>query len=238
MAASLSVVLPVHDDQRKLAAKVSEILETAGELTERLEVLIVDDGSLDETIDVAQDLAMRYPQVRAIRNATRRGLGTVLEKGLAMTSGELVFVHDGVSAVDGAELRRLWLRRSCQRAGSEMTREAELGEEHTAAATVASESDARLERLVSEGSARPERQGARRRQWRADRKDGTSGGAVAAFHCIDRRYGPPLGASSPGNLTERCLAALESAHRGASRGSVAAPRPNFLQQLTQFVLTE
>ncbi len=114
METSLSILLPVHNIEATLHHEVLRVLEVAGELTDRLEVLIFDDGSTDQTLEVAHELAMCYPQINVVRHRVRRGLGPMIEMGLEHTAGDMVMVHDGVGSIDVAEITRLWQLRDDQ----------------------------------------------------------------------------------------------------------------------------
>ena len=94
-ARSLTVLLPVHDAQSSLAETVTEVLEVASELSDRLEVLIIDDASADATIEVAHELMRHYPQVRAIRHSIPLGHDQALRTGLAQSQGDVVIVRPG-----------------------------------------------------------------------------------------------------------------------------------------------
>jgi len=111
---SLTVLLPVCNVETTLATSVREVLEVVSELTERFELVIVDDGSEDSTSEVAQDLIRNYPQVRAIRHGRSLGRDAAIRTGLEQSSGEIVFLHDeqAGSAVDS--LGRLW-NAACER---------------------------------------------------------------------------------------------------------------------------
>jgi glycosyltransferase involved in cell wall biosynthesis len=105
---SLSALLPVHNAQTTLAATVQEFLEILPELTRRFEVVIADDGSTDATIEVADELANYYPQVLAIRHATRRGRVAAIGGALERSTGEILLVKDDECGLSLDELHRLW----------------------------------------------------------------------------------------------------------------------------------
>jgi glycosyltransferase involved in cell wall biosynthesis len=105
---SLSIVLPVHNAQERLTASVTAILDVLPELTSRFDLVIVDDASSDDTIEVAHELATCYPQVKAVRHAVRLGLNEAIQTGLDHTTGEIVFVGDGECDLDPDGLRKLW----------------------------------------------------------------------------------------------------------------------------------
>lgn len=66
----LNVVLRVRDAERTLAACVDRLLEVLPDVAERFAVFVVDQGSTDETLEVAHELAHVYPQLRVASSAT------------------------------------------------------------------------------------------------------------------------------------------------------------------------
>jgi hypothetical protein len=111
---TLSLIMPVRDCEASLTRQVARWLEIIPELTQRFEVLIVDDGSTDHTFDVAEDLSREYPQVRALRNSVCRGTQQAVRTGLEQARGEIVFVQDEYANISSNDLRRLWEMRQNQ----------------------------------------------------------------------------------------------------------------------------
>lgn len=103
MLRSLSVLLPVRNVQATLDCQVAHILEIAGDLAERIELLIMDDGSSDHTVEVAYHLATRYPQVQVLRSGRQRGFPCTIEQGLARATGDVVLFHTGVGGGEHPE---------------------------------------------------------------------------------------------------------------------------------------
>ena len=87
------------------------MLEVLPELASRFELLIVDDGSTDETPDVADQLTRQFPQVELVRQSGRDGTNTVLRTGLERARGNIVFVHDKAGPLGRQDLRRIWALR-------------------------------------------------------------------------------------------------------------------------------
>lgn len=108
MQPSLTVVLPVHNGERTLRRDVSDVLEAASELTSRVEVLIVDDASTDDSFETAGELARDHRQVRVLRRAGRRDLAKTLAEVRASIDSDVVIVHDGSSRVNADQLRLIW----------------------------------------------------------------------------------------------------------------------------------
>jgi glycosyltransferase involved in cell wall biosynthesis len=91
----LTVLLPVRDAQSTLAATVTQVLDMASDLSERFELLIIDDGSSDSTTEVARELSRRYPQIRTLHYAKPLGEEAALRAGFAQSGGDVVFVRGG-----------------------------------------------------------------------------------------------------------------------------------------------
>ena len=93
---SVSVIVPAYNEGIVLANCVESILRTAHSL---LEIIIVDDGSTDDTALVMAELARKHPVVQAV-SQVNGGKGAALNHGIALAHGSvLVFVDaDGIFA--------------------------------------------------------------------------------------------------------------------------------------------
>ena len=111
---SLSILLPARNVQVTLASHVVQVLEIAGELTDQLEILIIDNGSSDHTLEVAHDLAVRYPQVRVMHHNEQRDCQQAISLALDRASGDIVLAYCSekpASHRDLAAIRHLWMLR-------------------------------------------------------------------------------------------------------------------------------
>ncbi|MGA2619102.1 MAG: glycosyltransferase [Thermoguttaceae bacterium] len=95
MERSLTVLLPVHDCQATLVDTVTQVLDAASDLTDRFQLLIIDDGSSDATAEIADELARHYPQVRSMRHAKPLGREAALQTGLAHCRGDVALLREG-----------------------------------------------------------------------------------------------------------------------------------------------
>jgi glycosyltransferase involved in cell wall biosynthesis len=105
----------VHNAQKTLESAVSEILEVLPELGgRRFEVCVVDDGSTDDTWQLADELATRYPQVRVVRHARAFGLARVIEAALQATRAEVIMLAGELYQNTPDDLRTLWRLRELE----------------------------------------------------------------------------------------------------------------------------
>src|SRR5437867_9518425 len=106
--AGLSVFFPAYNDSGTIASMVIRTVKTASALTRDFEIIVVDDGSGDGTADIADELARKYPQVRAVHHPINRDYGAALQTGFRSATKDLIFYTDGDAQYDPAELAALW----------------------------------------------------------------------------------------------------------------------------------
>jgi glycosyltransferase involved in cell wall biosynthesis len=109
-APGLSIFFPAYNDSGTIASLVITARQTAQKLTDDFEILVVNDGSADATLDIANELAATYPEVRVVNHPANRGYGGALRSGFGHATKDLVFYTDGDAQYDPAELEVLWAR--------------------------------------------------------------------------------------------------------------------------------
>jgi len=109
-AKGLSIFFPAYNDSGTIASLVITALRTARKLTPDHEVIVVNDGSKDNTADILDELARTYPEVRVVHHEKNRGYGGALRTGFASATRELIFYTDGDAQYDPAEMAVLWRR--------------------------------------------------------------------------------------------------------------------------------
>ena len=109
-ATGLSIFFPAYNDSGTIASLVITALRTARKLTPDHEVIVVNDGSADNTAEILDELARTYPEVRIVHHDQNRGYGGALRTGFATARRELVFYTDGDAQYDPAEMEVLWMR--------------------------------------------------------------------------------------------------------------------------------
>lgn len=91
--ADLSIVVPVFNEERVLAETLPKVLEIAAAFGE-CEVMVVDDGSTDETLRVAGEILEGYPRSELIWHPRNRGKGAAVKSGVARARGRNILFVD------------------------------------------------------------------------------------------------------------------------------------------------
>lgn len=89
----LSLIIPAHNEETRLPETLKQVIEYASQQTYSMEILVVENGSVDKTYEIAQDFAMRHPQVRVLHNP-QSGKGRAVQQGMLAAQGEYCFMCD------------------------------------------------------------------------------------------------------------------------------------------------
>ena len=95
MQPELSIVIPVHNESPNIKPLYEELTQTLGQYGRAYELLIVDDGSTDDTFEQLAALQARDPLLRVIRFRRNFGQTAAFAAGIAAARGRLVVTSDG-----------------------------------------------------------------------------------------------------------------------------------------------
>jgi glycosyltransferase involved in cell wall biosynthesis len=118
---NLSIVIPAYNEEKGIADIVLRVLKIEDALANAgvalAELLVVDDGSRDQTSQIAEEIARQQPCLRVIRHPKNKGYGGALKTGFSQARGELIGFLDAdgtyppeyfpqlcQKAIDGADL--------------------------------------------------------------------------------------------------------------------------------------
>ena len=91
----ISVVIPLYNEGSHVKALLSDLQEASGQIQCRFEIILVDDGSTDDTWERIRQEALSFPVVRAMRLSRNFGKELALCAGLEHARGDAVVVMDG-----------------------------------------------------------------------------------------------------------------------------------------------
>lgn len=101
---SISVFFPCYNEQDNVERTVQKALDVLENLEADFEVIIVDDGSRDDTAKIADEIAARNGRVKVVHHHTNLGYGAALKSGFKEATKELVFYTDGDGQFDINEM--------------------------------------------------------------------------------------------------------------------------------------
>lgn len=90
----VSVVIPAYNEERRLGSTLNGWLDYLTNQSYTYELLVVDDGSTDNTSSLVLDLAQRFPTVRLYRLEPNGGKGAAVKEGVMRSEGDYVFYVD------------------------------------------------------------------------------------------------------------------------------------------------
>jgi glycosyltransferase involved in cell wall biosynthesis len=105
---SISVILPVYNRQNQIFDRIEDLLEDLSVLSDKIEVLLVDDGSEDATPEVLDELRRRYPQVAVLRHTCQLGPSVAVQTGMKAATGDYVFAQESYEPLLLDDLKKLW----------------------------------------------------------------------------------------------------------------------------------
>lgn len=104
---SLSVVFPAFNDAESLPSIMAKIIKLLPKLADRYEIIIVNDGSKDDTVKVLEHLKRSIPFLRVIHHPQNLGYGAALSDGFKNAQNDYIFYTDSDGQYDVQDLEKL-----------------------------------------------------------------------------------------------------------------------------------
>jgi len=91
---ALSIIIPSYNEELRLPPSLGLIEDYINKSGRDTEVLVIDDGSTDQTAAVAETFRARIPQLRVVPNGENRGKGYSVRHGMTEARGDIVLFTD------------------------------------------------------------------------------------------------------------------------------------------------
>ena len=101
----LSIIIPAHNEEKRLPKSMEAVLAFIHDQAFETEVIIVENGSSDRTPEIGRELAARHPSVRLIEE-TNAGKGLAVRRGMLAAEGDYRFICDADLSMPITELTR------------------------------------------------------------------------------------------------------------------------------------
>jgi dolichol-phosphate mannosyltransferase len=108
----VSVLVPAKDEAENLPLFMEQAAAALSTEPGFYEVIVIDDGSVDDTWNVLQELSTRYPFLRAVRHRARRGIAESLRSGYLAARGSILVFYPADLQYKPEESRATTRRRS------------------------------------------------------------------------------------------------------------------------------
>jgi dolichyl-phosphate beta-glucosyltransferase len=104
----ISIVIPAYNESARIGKALDEVLRCVHERAWHAEILVVNDGSTDNTAAIVQKLAESHPEVRLLSNPENRGKGFSVRQGVLHAVGDMVMFTDADLSAPMEEAERLF----------------------------------------------------------------------------------------------------------------------------------
>ncbi len=104
---SFSLVMPAYNESAGIAHAIQEADEALSKITSDYEIIIVDDGSLDDTANIAERASLKFPSVRVLRAEKNVGYGAAIQRGFQAATKDVVGFTDADCQFELSELAQM-----------------------------------------------------------------------------------------------------------------------------------
>lgn len=102
----LSVIIPAYNEEKRIAATLRDVNDYFKRQSFESEILLLDDGSRDKTVEVARSL--NIPNLKIIDNPENHGKGYVVRQGMLEARGSYRLFTDADNSTKISELEKFW----------------------------------------------------------------------------------------------------------------------------------
>lgn len=105
--ADLSIVIPAYNEALRIVPTLESLHRFLATQALRTEILVVDDGSRDDTVAVVEALRDKIPGLRVVRQVPNRGKGAAVRLGMLTARGQIRVMCDADGSMPAEEMTRL-----------------------------------------------------------------------------------------------------------------------------------
>lgn len=112
----LSVVIPAYNEKRRIGDSLTKIYTYFKKQDYDFEIVVIDDGSDDETLNLLKKYSQKIPNLIILKNESNRGKGFSVKKGVLKSRGDIILFTDADTSTPIEEIDKLisWLKNGYQ----------------------------------------------------------------------------------------------------------------------------
>jgi dolichyl-phosphate beta-glucosyltransferase len=103
-----SIIIPAYNESQRIAASLDKIIAYISEQQWTAEIIVVNDGSRDNTAEIVREYAKRNAMVRFLENPGNRGKGYTVRNGVMHADGDIILFTDADLSSPIQESRKLF----------------------------------------------------------------------------------------------------------------------------------
>jgi glycosyltransferase involved in cell wall biosynthesis len=103
----LSIVMPAYNEEKSLEGIVEKVLSVKFPNNVDIELVIINDGSKDNTWEIMQKLAKKHKEIKIFSNEKNLGKSQIVRRGILETKGDIVVIQDADFEYDPNEIPNL-----------------------------------------------------------------------------------------------------------------------------------
>lgn len=105
MTVFLSIIIPAHNEENRLSDTLTQLVNFTNAQSYTSEIVIVENASVDRTLDIARDFATDHPGIHVLHD-DRPGKGLAVKTGMLAARGEYRFICDADLSMPVQEISR------------------------------------------------------------------------------------------------------------------------------------
>lgn len=107
MTKKFSIILPAYNEEKNISSTIASIADFFAAKQYPYEIIVVDDGSTDNTTKVSNALVKKNSTLRTIKHEKNQGKGAAVRSGMNIASGDIIFFLDSDGSTPIKEIEKL-----------------------------------------------------------------------------------------------------------------------------------
>src|SRR5881227_4501849 len=108
-----SIIIPAYNEAQRIGASLEKIISYVSQQSWQVELIVVNDGSKDNTVEVVSSFKPRAPYLRLLENPGNRGKGYSVRNGMLHANGSILLFSDADLSSPIEEAQKLFAAITC-----------------------------------------------------------------------------------------------------------------------------